>query len=65
MRTVLETGPLSALYIASLRRPVRPLHDIIALLTIYIQLCRYRPRIVHTHMAKAGTSAAWQPSPTT
>jgi glycosyltransferase involved in cell wall biosynthesis len=55
MRTVLETGPLSDLYIASLRRPVRPLHDIIALLTIYIQLCRYRPRIVHTHMAKAGT----------
>ncbi len=55
MRTVLETGPLSELYIASLRRPVRPLHDIIALLTIYIQLCRYRPRIVHTHMAKAGT----------
>ena len=55
MRTVLETGPLSDLYIASLRRPVRPLHDVIALLTIYIQLYRYRPRIVHTHMAKAGT----------
>jgi glycosyltransferase involved in cell wall biosynthesis len=55
MRAVLETGPLTDLYIASLQRPVRPLHDIMALLIIYFQLCRYRPRIVHTHMAKAGT----------
>lgn len=55
MRTVLDAGPVSEVYLSSLRRPVRPLDDLVALTAIYLQLCRYRPRIVHTHMAKAGT----------
>ena len=55
MRTVLDAGPLSEVYLPSLRRPVRPLDDILALFAIYFQLCRFRPQIVHSHMAKAGT----------
>ena len=55
MRTVLDVGPINDVYVRSLCRPVRPLSDVVALISIYRQLCRQRPRIVHTHMAKAGT----------
>lgn len=39
----------------SLRRPVDPLHDAAAFWQIYRLLRAFRPDIVHTHMAKAGT----------
>jgi glycosyltransferase involved in cell wall biosynthesis len=40
--------------IATLRRPIRPLDDLVAFLAIFSVLRRLRPDIVHTHMAKAG-----------
>ena len=55
MRTILDVGPINEVYLPWLCRPVRPLRDLIALIRIYSQLCRHKPRIVHTHMAKAGT----------
>lgn len=39
----------------ALRREVAPLHDAIALMQLVDLLRDVRPRIVHTHMAKAGT----------
>ena len=50
--------PLSAtgsLYIDELVRPIAPLRDLRALWSIYKALRRWKPDIVHTHMAKAGT----------
>lgn len=40
--------------IARLGRPIRPLDDLRAFMTIFQLLRRLRPNIVHTHMAKAG-----------
>ena len=42
-------------YVASLRRSVAPLHDVVALARLLDILRDWRPGIVHTHMAKAGT----------
>ena len=41
-------------YIDDLVRPISPLHDLRAFWRIYRALRRWRPDIVHTHMAKAG-----------
>ncbi len=43
-----------AKYIDTLCRPLSPLDDLRALLRLYREFRRLRPRIVHTHMAKAG-----------
>lgn len=43
-----------AIYLDSLCRPLSPLNEVRALLAVYRELQRARPRIVHTHMAKAG-----------
>jgi glycosyltransferase involved in cell wall biosynthesis len=52
----LQTDPaLVTRYLDHLRRPVAPPHDLAALAQIYRALCRFRPALVHTHMAKAGT----------
>jgi glycosyltransferase involved in cell wall biosynthesis len=42
-------------YVASLGRSVAPLHDGLALALLLDIMRDWRPRIVHTHMAKAGT----------
>ena len=44
-------------YLRSLRRPLSPLHDAFATGRILDILRDWRPHIVHTHMAKAGTLA--------
>src|ERR671918_2425078 len=49
MRTVMPGDPVPSVFIPSLRRPVRPFHDLRALWTIYRRLCAVRPQIVHTH----------------
>lgn len=54
MTTVLPIADTETMYVADLRRELSPLHDLRALWRIYRGLCRRRPRIVHTHMAKAG-----------
>jgi glycosyltransferase involved in cell wall biosynthesis len=41
--------------LTSLRRPVTPLNDAVALVRFLDILRDWRPHIVHTHMAKAGT----------
>jgi glycosyltransferase involved in cell wall biosynthesis len=51
-----------SLHVPALCRPISPLGDLRALLTIYGEMRRRRPRILHTHMAKAGLTgrvAAW------
>ena len=54
IRTVVESAPVSSVRLGSLVRPIRPLHDLRAFWQVYRQLRRFRPHIVHTHMAKAG-----------
>ena len=44
-----------AVYIDALVRPVSPLRDVRALWQIYTTLRQWKPAIVHTHQAKAGT----------
>lgn len=43
-----------ARHVRQLVRPISPLRDVVALWRLYTQLRRWRPEIVHTHMAKAG-----------
>jgi glycosyltransferase involved in cell wall biosynthesis len=43
-----------ARFIHTLCRPLSPLNDARTLIRLYRELRRLRPRIVHTHMAKAG-----------
>jgi glycosyltransferase involved in cell wall biosynthesis len=42
-------------HLPALRRPLAPAHDALALAQLLDQMRDYRPQIVHTHMAKAGT----------
>ena len=42
-------------YVSALRRELAPVADAAALVRIYRLLCRFRPAIIHTHMAKAGS----------
>jgi glycosyltransferase involved in cell wall biosynthesis len=42
-------------HLSSLRRPLAPAHDGIALAQLLDVMRDFRPQIVHTHMAKAGT----------
>jgi glycosyltransferase involved in cell wall biosynthesis len=55
MTKLLPVGDTASLYISDLVRPVSPLHDLRALWRIYQAFRRWRPDIVHTHMAKAGS----------
>jgi len=41
--------------VRALRREVAPVADAAAVARVFGALCRFRPRIVHTHTAKAGT----------
>ncbi|RPI53692.1 MAG: glycosyltransferase [Acidobacteria bacterium] len=55
MTQLLSLGPTQTVYIDELVRPVSPLRDLRALWSIYRALLRWKPDIVHTHLAKAGT----------
>jgi len=48
---------VDAQHLGSLRRPVKPLHDLVAFARVLDIMRDFRPHIVHTHMAKAGTIA--------
>ena len=61
MRYLLSTDDV-ARQLTALRREIAPLHDAIALVQVLDTLRDFRPHIVHSHMAKAGTIgrvAAW------
>jgi len=53
----LQPGSVTARYLSSLRRPLAPAYDAVALAQLLDVLRDFRPHIVHTHMAKAGTLA--------
>jgi len=42
-------------YVPALRRELAPVADAAAVAGVFRRLCRFRPTIVHTHTAKAGT----------
>lgn len=54
MRDLLSMEGAHELQVDALRRPIAPLHDVGALWRVFGALCRWRPHLVHTHMAKAG-----------
>lgn len=55
MTKLLPLGDIDTVYIDDLVRPISPLQDLRAFWRIYRALRRWRPDIVHTHMAKAGS----------
>jgi glycosyltransferase involved in cell wall biosynthesis len=55
MLQLLPLDHAHTVYIDNLVRPVSPLRDVRALWAIYRSLRTWRPTIVHTHMAKAGS----------
>jgi glycosyltransferase involved in cell wall biosynthesis len=58
----LASSALDLRRIDTLRRPIAPLDDLRALRAVLAEMRAFRPDIVHTHMAKAGTVgrlAAW------
>lgn len=55
MSYLLRPGEPTTVHLPSLVRPVAPSSDVRALWHIYCLLRRVRPRLVHTHTAKAGT----------
>jgi glycosyltransferase involved in cell wall biosynthesis len=55
MTTLLPVTDLRTQAVPALVRPLAPLNDLKALWQLYRTFCRWRPEIIHTHMAKAGT----------
>lgn len=55
MRQILPLGDTRAIYVDELVRPIAPWQDARALWRIYRALRSWRPDVVHTHQAKAGT----------
>jgi glycosyltransferase involved in cell wall biosynthesis len=55
MTTLLPLGDTESLYLGRLVRPISPFQDLRALWGLYRAFCRWRPEIVHTHQAKAGS----------
>ena len=55
MTALLPLGNTATVYIDDLVRPISPLRDLRAFWRIYRTLRKWRPGIVHTHMAKAGS----------
>lgn len=55
--SMLRTGRLGDVHltiVGELRREIAPLHDLRALRAVLALMRRYRPQVVHTHLAKAG-----------
>jgi glycosyltransferase involved in cell wall biosynthesis len=57
MRYLLTDAGVTTEYLDTLQRPIAPLADLRAALALYRAICRIRPHVVHTHMAKAGLLA--------
>lgn len=55
MSYLLDGRDVPARYVRSLQRPVAPASEPIALAAVLNALTRFKPHIVHTHLAKAGT----------
>src|SRR5689334_25239837 len=55
MRYLLSDERVDVRHVPALRRPVAPLSDAAALASVFQLLRSFRPDIVHTHMAKAGS----------
>ena len=55
MTALLPLGETETVYVEQLGRPISPYEDLRAFWRIYRILRRWRPDIVHTHMAKAGS----------
>src|SRR6476619_4220477 len=55
MSYLLHNSAVRASYVAALRRSVSPFADIRAVADILRELRAFKPHIVHTHTAKAGT----------
>jgi glycosyltransferase involved in cell wall biosynthesis len=55
MSYLAEAGRVKPIIIPELGRSVRPIDDLIALFRILRLLFKFRPHVVHTHTAKAGT----------
>lgn len=56
MRYLAPAGS-ALVYVETLCRPIAPLNDVRAFFSMLRELRRYRPTLVHTHMAKAGLIA--------
>src|SRR5436190_3834910 len=55
MTKLLPLGDTATVYIDDLVRPISPLRDLLAFWRIYTAFRTWRPDIVHTHIAKAGS----------
>jgi glycosyltransferase involved in cell wall biosynthesis len=55
MTALLPTDQLNSRYLPTLVRPLSPLRDLITLWRLYHLFRKWRPALVHTHMAKAGS----------
>ena len=55
MSKLLEEKGVKPVFIPQLRRELNIISDLSALLRIYNFIRKYRPHIIHTHTAKAGT----------
>src|SRR4026209_676475 len=56
MSYLLQGTPVRTSYIPAMRRSVSPLADVRAVAKILRELDGFKPHIVHTHTAKAGTT---------
>ncbi|MFP4388040.1 MAG: glycosyltransferase, partial [Desulfococcaceae bacterium] len=57
MDYLFENAPVQPVVVRTLQREISPLADLLAFFELYRMMGRERPDIVHTHTAKAGTSA--------
>ena len=57
MNYLFENAPVQPVVIRTLQREINPLADLLTFRELYRMMLRERPDIVHTHTAKAGTSA--------
>jgi glycosyltransferase involved in cell wall biosynthesis len=59
MSYLAERLGIEPIYIPTLKRELSPLHDLRAVFDLIRLMRRYKPHIVHTHMAKAGFVGRW------
>ncbi len=52
-------GRTRMIRLSSLRRPIGPWADLVSWIQLLRILWKERPRIIHTHMAKAGALGRW------
>jgi len=62
MDYLLQQEQVEATFVPTLQRSIAPMADLQTLVALFGHMRRFRPHVVHTHMAKAGLlgrSAAW------